>query len=264
MAWLRTQSRTDTTGKRLPHGRPSSGWALAGPGGALAAAEHVGAHDEPAVRVDGLARDRRGRPTTRRSGARARAGRRRGCRPVERVAHEDGVGRVGVERAPRLVGERDLGQHAAALEGERAGRSGRNCRCPTGSPSRQAPEAGQQGHVGAAEAGVGARGLASSPPRAPPRPSGWGGHHSAGRGSGHFVAPSPGPHPRTDLVRESTLGVRPRLPDPVTRATPDVGGDSTDDPRAPPSDLPRAMAAVRPSPRQLPPHVSAIASGRPT
>ena len=30
-AWLRTQSRTDTTGKRLPHGSPSSGCGLAGP-----------------------------------------------------------------------------------------------------------------------------------------------------------------------------------------------------------------------------------------
>ena len=79
-AWVRTLSRTDTTGKRLPHGWPSSGCGLAGPGGALAAAEDVGAHDEPAVGVDGAARADQAVPPARRWGARARAGRRRGCR----------------------------------------------------------------------------------------------------------------------------------------------------------------------------------------
>jgi hypothetical protein len=37
-----------------------------------------------------------------------------------RVAHQDGVTRVGVEVAPRLVGDRDVAQLAAALERERA------------------------------------------------------------------------------------------------------------------------------------------------
>ena len=77
---LRTQSRTDTTGKRLPHGSPSSGCGLAGPVRALAAAEHVGAHDEPAVGVDGLARPDEPVPPAGRRMARRRAARRRGCR----------------------------------------------------------------------------------------------------------------------------------------------------------------------------------------
>ena len=118
-AWLRTQSRTDTTGNRLPHGLPSSGCGLAGPVRALAAAEHVGAHHEPPVGVDRLAGADEGAPPPRRGvTGRERPG--RVAVAGERVAHEDGVRRVVGERAPGLVGDGDVAEHPAALEREGA------------------------------------------------------------------------------------------------------------------------------------------------
>ena len=80
-AWVRTMSRMVTTGKRDPHGSPVVGVRGGGTGGALTAAEHVGAHHEPAVGVDGEPGPDRARPTTRASRVRARGRRRRGCRP---------------------------------------------------------------------------------------------------------------------------------------------------------------------------------------
>ena len=104
-AWLRTQSRTDTTGKRLPHGRPSSGCGLAGPvlpwqppstlthttnqrSVSMARPGPMSPSHQPGVRVAGEQRPH----------GVAVAG--------EGVAHEHGVGRVGRQRAPGLVGQR--------------------------------------------------------------------------------------------------------------------------------------------------------------
>ena len=82
------------------------------PGRALAAAEHVGRDDEPAVGVDrppgpiiAVPPARGGVPGTGGPGDVAVAG--------ERVQHEHGVRRRRGERAPRLVGDAHVGQLAA-------------------------------------------------------------------------------------------------------------------------------------------------------
>ena len=88
-------------------------------GRALAAAEHVRAHDEEAVGVDRRARARSAPshqpaspwPGPARPGGVAVAG--------ERVQHEHRVRRVGRERAPRLVRDRDRLEPSAGLERER-------------------------------------------------------------------------------------------------------------------------------------------------
>src|SRR5258706_2189281 len=69
--------------------------------------------------VDATARPNDAFPPTRcRMAASALAGGMTVARP--RVADQDGVAGIGVELAPRLVGDRDVAQLAAAFEGDRA------------------------------------------------------------------------------------------------------------------------------------------------
>ena len=187
---------------------------------------------------------RRARWRTRRTSGRCRSA---GPGPM-RLSHQPGVGcpgasgpaawlspvrawhtstalrRVVVERAPRLVGDGDVAQHAAALEREGAvaeatGTGGRRAGRP---PARRRwPGAATGGRAG------GRRAARTRPPCLPsaPRPSVLLLRErtpSVGSRPEHFVALSPGPHPHPERW-ESTLGVRPRLLDPADRATPDVG-----------------------------------------
>ncbi len=109
-------------------------------GRALAAAEHVGAHDEPAVGVD-----RRPGPTmaSHQPGVGVAATGRAGDVAVARpgVAEEHGVGAVGVERAPRLVGDGDVGAawRRCSRANGRSGASVKNCAVAGGSPGIHAP-----------------------------------------------------------------------------------------------------------------------------
>ena len=117
--WARTMSRIVTTGNRDPYGAPSSGCGDGGAGRTLAAAEHVGAHDEVLVGVDRLAGPDRVVPPTRRGVA--TSGRPGGVAVAgPGVAHQHGVRGVGVEASPRLVGDHDVAQHHAAVEREAA------------------------------------------------------------------------------------------------------------------------------------------------
>ena len=118
-AWVRTMSRMLTTGNVEPYGRPGGRVDRGRAGAALAAAEHVDAHDEEPVGVERPARtDERVPPALGGMAGPAAAG---GVAVTgEGVAHEHGVGGVGVELAPGLVGDRDGPQLAAALEHERA------------------------------------------------------------------------------------------------------------------------------------------------
>ena len=111
-----TWSRMVMNGNRPPHGRPL-GVGGCRPGGALAAPEHVARDDEQVVGVE------------RRPGAdqpRPPAGRRvprPGVADDVRVTGQGVLDEHGVvpgrrERAPRLVGDGHVGQHAAPLEGE--------------------------------------------------------------------------------------------------------------------------------------------------
>src|SRR4029079_10780193 len=87
-------------------------------GRALTPAEHVGAHDEVAVGVERATRpDQVAPPPRGRVAVDERAG--RVTVAGERVADEDRVRPVGVERAPRLVGDRDVAQRAPTFEHER-------------------------------------------------------------------------------------------------------------------------------------------------
>ena len=103
-AWVRTQSRTDTTGKRLPHGSPSSGCGLAGP---------VVPWQPPSTlaqttnqRSVSIALPGPMRPSHHPARRVTRGQRARGVAVAgEGVADEDGVRRVGGEGAPRLVGD---------------------------------------------------------------------------------------------------------------------------------------------------------------
>jgi hypothetical protein len=87
----------------------------AGTGRALAAAEDVGADDEKAVGVEGESRAHHEIPP---AGAAVfvRAGDVRIA--AERVEDENGVGAIGVELTPSLVGDHVRGQNLAAVEGE--------------------------------------------------------------------------------------------------------------------------------------------------
>ena len=86
---------------------------------ALAAAEHVGAHDEVAVGVERLARADQAVPPT---GGLVSLDQwpRRVAVARQRMAHEHRVAAVGIERTPCLVGDADVAERAAALEHERA------------------------------------------------------------------------------------------------------------------------------------------------
>ncbi len=89
------------------------------PGGALTAAEHVGAHDEVPVGVDRLAGPDRLVPPAR--GRMTSAGRTRGVAVTgPRVTQQHGVGGVGVESPPGLVRHHHVGQRHTAIEREPA------------------------------------------------------------------------------------------------------------------------------------------------
>ncbi len=145
----------------------------------------------------------------------------------ERVADEHAVGTVGRQLAPCLVGELDAAQDAAALQ--REGPVGqrqeaplpRRVARPPGSGDRQcgrvgAPRTERVVHLGALTplvchfAPVARRVDTRDARRARP------GHLVARHGCPCRAASPP--------EREGTLGVHPRLPDPVARATPDVAG----------------------------------------
>ena len=89
------------------------------PGAARAAAQHVGADDEIARRIDRLARADHQRPPPRLAGARMHAG------DVlvhgQRVGDEHRVRGVGVERAVGLVRHLDAAQHLPRRQRERRG-----------------------------------------------------------------------------------------------------------------------------------------------
>ena len=87
-AWARTMSRIVTTGKVEPYGRPVAGSDRRRTRRALAAAEHVGAHDEVAVGVDRPARADHALPPARRGMAAVRSARRRGCHRSRRGRRE--------------------------------------------------------------------------------------------------------------------------------------------------------------------------------
>ena len=89
------------------------------PGRALAATEHVGAHDEPPVGVDRQPGPDRALPP---AGGRVTVPGRAGGVAVAgpRVAQQDGVAWLVVERSPRLVGDDDVVERDAAVERERA------------------------------------------------------------------------------------------------------------------------------------------------
>ena len=115
---MRTQSRIETTGKRDAYGRPVVGMGRRRPGGALTTAEHIGAHDEVLVGVErapgtdeAIPPSRSGVTVTRRTGSMAVAG--------QGVADEDRIAGVVRQRAPRLVGQRDVAQRTATFEHER-------------------------------------------------------------------------------------------------------------------------------------------------
>ena len=96
-------------GRRVEAGRP---------GRAIARADDIAADDEEAVGVEGLARPDAIVPPAELVGVAVEiAG---GVRAAaQRVADQDGVGAVGVERAVRLVGDRHRAQRLAALKTER-------------------------------------------------------------------------------------------------------------------------------------------------
>ena len=105
------------TGKSRPQGRPVAGLISFGPRGAHAAAERVAADHEIAVGVEGLARPYHHLPPA------GLAGNRMGPEDElvagERMAEEHRVGALGIERAVRLIGEREGPEGDAAIELER-------------------------------------------------------------------------------------------------------------------------------------------------
>ena len=113
---------------------------------ALTAAEHVRAHHEPAVGVE-----RRAGPDHAVPPAGDGVTRSRGPGGVtvagERVQHQHRVRRVGRERPPRLVRDRDRGQVAARFERQRMIERWRTAVRPGSSPARHAPVTGETGQV---------------------------------------------------------------------------------------------------------------------
>ena len=122
-ACVSTQSSTVTRGKSLPQARPVSGLIDCGPGRAEAASQVVDADDEKAAGVDRLVRPDHVVPP---ADVLAVVGVVAGhvMRRVERMAHEHGVGGVGVELAVRLVGDVVARQPLAAGKLQRLGEGG--------------------------------------------------------------------------------------------------------------------------------------------
>ncbi len=150
--------------------------------------------------------------------------------PVRAWHTSTALAAVGVERAPRLVGDRRRRAARRRPRGRTDGRPARctNCRRPDGSPGRHAPLGGSGRRCSAALGW-----------------SGWSIVVSVRRGVGLRVRAPHGarhggrartlrcrrrqprrPHPRRARGRDGTLGVRPRLPDLARgrRATRDVVG----------------------------------------
>ena len=98
--------------ERLARTRIDARW----PGGAHAAAEHIGADHEPMFGIDRLARPHQPRPPA--GLARNGVGAGQILIPGQRVAHQDGVGGVGVQLAIGFIGDGEFGQHTAARQRE--------------------------------------------------------------------------------------------------------------------------------------------------
>ena len=97
-------------------GQPVAGLIEAGPGGAAAAAQHVGADDEVLVGVEGLAGADHVVPPAGLAVFVADAG---GVRVARKgVQHQDGVGLGRVQLAVGLVGDLHRRNHDAAVEGQ--------------------------------------------------------------------------------------------------------------------------------------------------
>ena len=174
------------------------------PRGALATAQHVHAHDEVPVGVDRPAGADHVLPPPVRRVARALA---TGDVAVagDGVAHQDGVRPGRVELAPGLVGDGGALELPTALQHE-------------GPLVRQVEELAVP-HGVPRTPGAGDRQLAG--PVGHDHPHFRGGHFRRHVERGRLRCLRRG-HIPTEVG--GTLGVRPRLPDPVARVTPDVGG----------------------------------------
>ena len=156
-----TWSRIVVTGKREPERPAVRRRAGRRAGRALAPTEHVGAHDEEAVGVDGAPGTDGAVPP-----ADVAVPRPRGAGGVaveaERVQHEHRVRRVGRELAPRLVRDRHVSSRPPASSFTAVDRTSRTAGGRGSSPGRHAPVTGKQlvdrrGRtlaLGGAEAGV--------------------------------------------------------------------------------------------------------------
>ena len=192
-AWARTMSRIVMTGNREPYGRPSSGAATPG-------------RSSPGTRRARWSRRRTsgrcrsagpGRPSPPTSPASGGPARPAGGVAVTgpRVAQQHGVRAVGVERAPRLVGDGDVAQRRAAVERERMV-GGEREEPPLTRRVAGPPRAGhRQRFVALASSSRDARRRIAAP------------------NAGCRIAPT-----TSRLVGGGTLGRSPRLPGPVRAA----------------------------------------------
>ena len=168
------------------------------PGRPLAAAEHVGADDEVPFGVDRQRRADDALPPTRR-GMAAAGGSGQVAVASPRVADQHRVGPGGVQLAPRLVGDGDVGEPAAVVERERTvGGDGQEA-APAGVVAR-APRAADRvrrrvDHRHLLSSSVGLAGVSRERKRSLPGSPG-----------------GPRPHLRR-CGREAPWGFRPRLPD---------------------------------------------------
>ena len=174
-------------------------------GGALTAAQHVGAHHEVMVGIDCGARTNHVVPP-------AGCGMGRASPPGsmavtgQRVWHQHGIGGRRVQLSPRLVGHHHLRQPAACLQLKAAASPHR---CKLAAPRRIArhPGAAHRNRAGGRRNGCWFGGLGAHG-----RSGGYGERRRKGPGIGPLVVPAD--HIPTGWW-DGTLGVRPRLPDPA-------------------------------------------------